>query len=50
MIYDYLVQMVGSVPSGLEDAVYVFSILVFIFLLCELFAFLHTIFRAVCGL
>lgn len=45
-IYDLVVQLVGSVPSGLSDAVYVFSLIILFFLICEFFAFLHTLFRS----
>lgn len=50
MIYQYIVNLVGSVPEGLEDAVYVLSILVLFFLLAEMFAFLHTLFRSISNL
>lgn len=46
MIYDYVVQLIGIVPEGFEPAVYVFSGCVLLFLLLELFAFLHNIFRS----
>lgn len=50
MIYDYIVSLVGTVPSGLEDAVYVLSIFILLFLIAEMFAFLHTLFRAISGI
>lgn len=43
MIYDYLVSLVGTVPEGYEPVVYVISCLVCFFLLCEFFAFFHSI-------
>lgn len=47
MVYDWLVMLIGEVPEGLESVVYVLAGIVVIFLLCELFAFLHSIFNRI---
>lgn len=47
MIYDALVSLIGAVPPGMEDFVYVVSCLVFLFLLLSAFTFLGSLFKRV---
>lgn len=47
MVYNWLVTLIGEVPEGLEPTVYVLAGIVVIFLLCELFAFLHSVFNRI---
>lgn len=47
MIYQYIINLIGSVPEGMEDAVYVFSCIILFFLLAQIFAFLHSLFKGV---
>lgn len=45
MIVSYITDIVGSVPEGMEDAVFVLGVIVLMFLLCQVFAFLHAVFK-----
>lgn len=52
MIIDYLVQLVGELPEEVNSPdmlLWVLGCFVLIFLLCEVFAFLHNIFRSFLG-
>lgn len=49
-IVSWLTSLVGVVPEDVESpdmVVWVISAFVLIFLLCELFAFLHNLFRSI---
>lgn len=53
MIVDYITQLVGTLPEDTSSPDFVLFILgcfVLLFLLGELFAFLHNIFRSLMGL
>lgn len=53
MIVQYLTDLVGQIPSDVTSGdfvVFVIGCFVLLFLLGELFAFLHNIFRALMGL
>ena len=45
MVYDALVELVGEVPAGLEEVVYIFSIGVTIWLLLCVLTFLGGLFK-----
>lgn len=46
MIYDALVDLVGTVPSGLSDFVYIISCAVAIVLVLSAFSFLGSLFKS----
>lgn len=45
MVYDALVDLVGSVPDGLEEVVYIFSIVITIWLLLCVLTFIGGLFK-----
>lgn len=45
MVYDALVDLVGEVPSGLEEVVYIFSIVITIWLLLCVLTFIGGLFK-----
>lgn len=49
MIYDYIVDLVGSPVPGLEPVVYVISAVVLLFLLDSAFALLANIIKVASG-
>lgn len=51
-IVDFLTQLVGELPSDPSSpdmVLWVLGVMVLIFLVCELFALLHTIFKSFIG-
>lgn len=47
MVYDSLVELIGTVPDGLEDFVYILAGIVVLWLLLSAFTFLGSIFKRV---
>lgn len=50
MIYNSLVELIGTVPDGLEDFVYIISGIVVLWLLLSSFTFLGSLFKRVMDL
>lgn len=47
MIQTFLADLIGQAPEGAEIVTYVFAFLVVVFILAEMFAFLHNLFRSI---
>lgn len=45
MVYEALVDLVGAVPDGLEEVVYIFSIVITIWLLLCVLTFIGGLFK-----
>lgn len=47
MIYDALIELIGEVPVGLEEFVYIFSGVVVLWLLLSCFTFVGSLFKRI---
>lgn len=47
MVYESLIELIGEVPVGLEDFVYIFSGVTVLWLLLSCFTFLGSLFKRI---